>query len=175
MLPQITIGPEIIQAIQIVLAVLIAYFLAFSLSLVIWTYQDMKSRSRSGFAIFFAVLLVLGFNLPGLLLYVLLRPLVTLAQQYEQALEEEAILQDLEKRSACPNCKRAVQADFLICPYCRTQLKRPCRRCGQPLLALWKACPYCTAPVAIEPVESAPVALETSQETSSSSAQQAFP
>ena len=169
------IGPEIIQAIQFVLTVLATYFVAFTISLLIWTYQDIKGRSRSVFIQLFSVLLVLGLNLPGLLLYRLLRPSENLAQQYQRALEEEAMLQDLEQRLACPSCKRGIKSDFLICPYCRTQLKRPCPRCGQPLGALWKSCPYCTTPVAVETVETPKVALEATAESGNITAQEAIP
>lgn len=147
-LPEFTIPPEVVQAVQLATAFLIAYFIAFSVSLGVWTYQDIKSRSRDTGTHIFAVLLVLVLNLPGLVLYLILRPSETLAQQYARSLEEEAILQDLEKESACPNCKREIQEDFIICPYCTTQLKHPCPSCGQPLQALWRACPYCTVPVA---------------------------
>ena len=70
--------------------------------------------------------MVVIFNLPGLFLYWLLRPSETLATAYDRALEEEAIMQDLEERSACPGCKQPVQADFQICPNCSTKLKRQC-------------------------------------------------
>lgn len=174
MFPQLTIGPEVIAALQIALAVLGAYFVAFSLGLVVWTYQDIRGRSRSGPVHFLAALLVLALNLPGLLLYVLLRPPETLSQQYQRALEEEAILQDLEERLACPTCKRGIKEDFLICPYCRTQLKRACPRCGQALHALWKACPYCTVTVVPEPATT-PSAIEPAPEMANLAAREALP
>jgi RNA polymerase subunit RPABC4/transcription elongation factor Spt4 len=59
-------------------------------------------------------------------------------------LEEEALLQELEEQGICPSCKRYITADFVICPYCRTQLKEPCIKCGRPLSFNWLACPYCT-------------------------------
>jgi predicted amidophosphoribosyltransferase len=40
-----------------------------------------------------------------------------------------------------------VQADFLICPVCTSQLKHPCLQCHKPLEPLWQACPYCATPV----------------------------
>ena len=147
--PEISIGPEVLLVIQVVLAFLAAYLLALWFSLVIWTFMDIRSRSRDFFAHVFAALLVLALGLPGLLLYLILRPQETLAEQYRRSLEEEAILEDLEKQLACPTCKRAVQSDFRICPYCQTKLKQACQRCGQPLNAQWKACPYCATPVAV--------------------------
>lgn len=104
------------------------------------------------------MVLVVLFNLPGLLLYMLLRPQETLAERYERSLEEEAILHELDQRKlACPNCKRATQEDFLICPHCRIPLKRACPGCGRALNMAWRACPYCTAPVAGEEAPLQPV------------------
>lgn len=159
-----SISPEILQAIQIILTLLVLYYVIFTIGLAIWAYQDIRRRTRHWPVHLLATVLVLVFNLPGLLLYMLVRPPETLSQQYEQALEEAVILQDLGKQLACPRCKRGVQEDFLICPYCRTQLKRPCGQCGQPLSALWHACPYCTTPIALEPPEAAPPALSPASE-----------
>ena len=157
--PEISIGPEVLLVIQVVLAFLAAYLLALWFSLVIWTFMDIRSRSRDFFAHVFAALLVLVLGLPGLLLYLILRPQETLAEQYRRSLEEEAILEDLEKQLACPTCKRAVQSDFRICPYCQTQLKQACQQCGQPLNAQWKACPYCATPVAVETPRAQPLGV----------------
>jgi hypothetical protein len=92
-----------------------------------------------------AVLLVLVFNILGLVIYLILRPRETLAESYARSLEEEALLQELEEQGICPSCKRYITAEFVICPYCRTQLKEPCIKCGRPLSFNWLACPYCTA------------------------------
>lgn len=119
------------------------YFLAFLLSLVIWTFRDIRSRSRDIFVQLLATLLVLVFNLPGLLLYFILRPQESLAEAYQRSLEEEALLQDIEERDSCPACKRPIEPDYLFCPYCHTQLKKACSHCGRLLHLGWELCPYC--------------------------------
>lgn len=142
-MPQITLGAEVVVALQLVVALLGAYLMAFWLSLMVWTYRDIRSRSQDVFTHLFAGALVLIFNIPGLLLYLLLRPPDTLAQAYERSLEDEALLQELDQQLACPSCRRRVQPDFLVCPSCRTQLKEPCPHCQRALKLGWKACPYC--------------------------------
>jgi RNA polymerase subunit RPABC4/transcription elongation factor Spt4 len=92
-----------------------------------------------------AVLVVLAFNFAGLLLYLIVRPRETLAEAYERSLEEEALLQELEDQRACPSCKRRVQEDFIMCPYCQFQLKEACAQCEKPLSHNWAICPYCGA------------------------------
>jgi len=118
------------------------YFLAFLLSLVIWTFRDIRSRSRDIFVQLLATLLVLVFNLPGLLLYFILRPQEGLAEAYQRSLEEEALLQDIEERDSCPACKRPIEPDYLFCPHCHTQLKKACPNCGRLLHLAWELCPY---------------------------------
>lgn len=143
-MPQFVLGEEFLLATQLLVAFIGAYFIAFWLGLVVWTFNDIRARSRDVVAYFLAISLVLVFNLPGLLLYVLLRPRETLAERYERTLEEEAIMQELDQHKlACPSCKRPVQDDFLLCPHCRTQLKQSCLRCAKALNLSWRACPYC--------------------------------
>jgi hypothetical protein len=90
-----------------------------------------------------ATLLVAVFNVPGVLVYLMLRPRETLAEAYERSLEEEYLFQDIEDAEICRACKRRVQPDFLFCPHCRTRLRRECEGCGQPVSLRWVACPYC--------------------------------
>ncbi len=113
------------------------------LTLVYWTYRDIRRRSRDPIVQMVAVLVVLVFFLPGHWVYLILRPRQTLTELYERSLEEEALLQELEDQKACPTCKRRVHDEFLICPSCRTRLKEPCRSCAKPLSYAWVACPYC--------------------------------
>jgi RNA polymerase subunit RPABC4/transcription elongation factor Spt4 len=134
---------SLIPYLEIAIALLGAYFVAFWVGLILWTFQDVRRRSRDILVQFMALLLVLVFNLPGLLLYYLLRPAETLDDAYERSLEEEAILQGLEERNACPGCKQTIQPDYLLCPNCSTKLKRQCASCGRLLNLKWTICPYC--------------------------------
>jgi len=120
-----------------------AYVLVLWIGIIAWTYRDIHERTRDTAFQIVAVLLVLVFNIPGWIIYMILRPSETLVEAYARSLEEEALLQELEEQGICPSCKRYVSADFVICPHCRTQLKQPCTNCGRPLNFNWVACPYC--------------------------------
>ena len=120
-----------------------AYVLVLWLGVIAWTYRDIHERTRDTAFQIVAVLLVLVFNIPGWIIYMILRPSETLAEAYARSLEEEALLQELEEQAICPSCKRYVSAEFVICPHCRTQLKEPCANCGRPLSFNWVVCPYC--------------------------------
>ncbi|MEJ2734601.1 MAG: zinc ribbon domain-containing protein [Anaerolineae bacterium] len=139
-----------IQPFLIMFAALFAAFLtAVWVSVVIWTFRDIRSRSRDIFAQILATLMVLIFfplfPFPGLILYLLLRPRETLSEVYERSLEEEALLQGIEERLACPGCNRRIEEGYMICPTCHTRLKKSCPACGRLLHLRWNICPFCGA------------------------------
>lgn len=126
------------------------------LALGIWAYRDMRSRSRAVSSALLVLVLVLLLPLAGLLVYLLLRPRETLVEAYDRALEQEALLQQIEEPLSCPGCARRVIESWIVCPDCRTQLRQPCPNCGRPLDLRWTICPYCT----YELVAADPAALE---------------
>jgi RNA polymerase subunit RPABC4/transcription elongation factor Spt4 len=134
---------DLTDLILLPIAFLGATVAAFWMSMVIWTFRDIRSRTRDLPTQFLATLLVAVLNVPGLLIYLILRPRETLAEAYERALEEELILQTLEEIEQCPACGRRVKAEFIVCPYCHTRLKQRCPRCQRPLRLEWTLCPYC--------------------------------
>ena len=85
-------------------------------------------------------------NLPGVLVYLILRPARTLEEEYQQTLEEEALLQSIEDQSVCPGCERHTQEDWLVCPTCQTKLRKRCHSCGRLMELPWNICPYCGTP-----------------------------
>ncbi|MBI3363158.1 MAG: zinc ribbon domain-containing protein [Chloroflexi bacterium] len=127
-------------------ALLGAFGAALWLSLVIWTYRDMRARSRDALAQILAALVVALLFLPGFVVYLILRPPETLAEAYQRSLEEEALLQGIEEKPLCPGCGRATQPDWMLCPNCHTRLRRPCSKCGRPLELQWNLCPHCGTP-----------------------------
>lgn len=122
-----------------------AYVIALWLTAIIWTARDIRSRSHDPVTQFVAVSMVLALNLPGWVLYRVLRPPLTLAQLYERQLEEETLLRDLGHDLACPRCNAPVEDEFVACPHCTTSLNQPCAQCGKALSFAWRACPWCAS------------------------------
>ncbi len=120
-----------------------AVIAAIWLGLILWTWRDMRQRSRDPLAQVAASLMVAVLGLFGVIIYVLLRPQETLTEAYERSLEEEALLQNIETRPVCPGCGRVVKDAWQVCPYCHTKLKKPCVHCGELLELPWNLCPYC--------------------------------
>jgi hypothetical protein len=154
-MPEITIPSFVITGLQVILAFIGAFVVALWLSMIVWTFRDARRRSRDIFAILLATLMVAIFGPLGLLLYVLLRPPVTLDELYERSLEEEALLQDLEERPRCPGCSRQVKDTWIICPDCHTTLQNVCSQCQNTLHLAWTICPYCATPTEAHPADQA--------------------
>jgi len=129
-MPEIQIPNIAIVILQILLAFSAAFLIALWVSMVIWTFRDVRSRSRDVFAILLATLMVVVFGLLGLLLYLLLRPKETLAEVYERSLEEEALLQDLEERVVCPGCRRKIDDEWQVCPNCHPSSRKRASTAG---------------------------------------------
>lgn len=124
-------------------SVLGALLAAVWISLVVWTFRDMRARSRDPFAQLLAAVVVAILPGAGLLVYLILRPPETLAEAYERALEEEALLQEIEERPSCPGCSRTVDSRWILCPHCHTRLRKVCPDCESLMELQWNLCPFC--------------------------------
>ena len=127
----------------ILLGVAGGLLLALWLALVVWAARDIRARSRSTAPAVLTVLVVLLLPVVGLVIYLLLRPRETLAQAYDRALEQEALLQQIEEKPVCPTCARPTEMTWFLCPTCHTHLRQPCPVCRSPLELHWDICPYC--------------------------------
>ena len=123
-----------------------AFLAALWLSLMVWTYRDIKNRVKDPLVRILAVLVVAVLFLPGIVVYLILRPPRTLEDEYQHMLEEEALLQAIEERSACPGCGRHTKDDWVVCPNCYTKLMKPCHSCNRLMKLPWSLCPYCGTP-----------------------------
>lgn len=113
------------------------------ISLVVWTYRDIRTRSKDRLAQILSALLVLLLNLPGLLIYLILRPAETQDEKYQRSLEEEALLVHIESKASCPGCGSVIDTNWQICPHCHTRLKKTCDNCGRLMELPWQLCPFC--------------------------------
>jgi len=122
-----------------------AFLAALWLSLVIWTYRDVRQRARDPLARILAVLVTAVLFLPGIVIYLILRPSRTLEDDYQQTLEEEALLQSIEESALCPGCSRRIKDNWIVCPNCHTKLRKNCHKCAKLMELPWNICPFCGA------------------------------
>ncbi|MBX3016090.1 MAG: zinc ribbon domain-containing protein [Caldilineaceae bacterium] len=134
---------SIATVVGVVVAVLGAFLFAFWIAMGIWTFNDIRARSRDWLAILLACVLVLIFPIVGLILYLMIRPKHTLAEVYDRALEEEALLREIEETLACATCGVPVKEVWVYCPTCHQQLQHACVNCKQLVRNEWEICVYC--------------------------------
>jgi hypothetical protein len=79
-----------------------AFVAALWIALVIWTYRDIRARARDPLVQTLATLLVAVLSLPGILVYLILRPSKTLEEDYQKTLEEEALAPGSRRLTALP-------------------------------------------------------------------------
>jgi len=120
-----------------------AFLAALWISLVVWTYRDIRGRARDPLVQVLSALLVAVLSIPGVLVYLILRPPRTIEEEYQRTLEEETLLQSLEDQALCPGCERRVREDWQVCPHCQTRLKKPCHQCNRLMELPWNICPFC--------------------------------
>jgi len=125
----------------------LAFLAALWLSLILWTYRDISSRKRNPVTRILAVIIVALLFVPGIIIYLILRPPHTMEEEYQHVLEEEALVQSIEDPQVCPGCGRHIQATWMVCPNCHTRLMKACQECHQLLELGWNLCPYCGTPV----------------------------
>jgi RNA polymerase subunit RPABC4/transcription elongation factor Spt4 len=123
-----------------------AFFVALWVSLIVWTYRDVRARGKDPLMRFLAVLIVAVLFLPGIVIYLIIRPAQTLEEEYQHTLEEEALLRSIEEARTCPGCGRHTRDDWLVCPHCQTKQKKPCHHCSYLMDLAWNICPHCGTP-----------------------------
>lgn len=131
------------RIVQFSIALIGAFTVALWFALVIWTYRDAVSRSRNAVMQVFSTLIVVLFFIPGVVIYLLLRPKETLEEKQQRWIEEEYLAQELDDVAVCPSCSHHVREEWIFCPVCRFQLRRPCHSCGRLVESTWEVCAFC--------------------------------
>jgi predicted RNA-binding Zn-ribbon protein involved in translation (DUF1610 family) len=142
-----TVDPRTLSNLIMLLAAWGAAFLvALWVSLIFWTYRDIRTRTRDKLIRILSIIIVALLFLPGIVIYLILRPAYTVEEEYQHTLEEEALLQSIEDIPVCPGCGRKIQDTWMVCPNCHTRLKKTCHNCRKLMELSWNLCPYCGTP-----------------------------
>ena len=76
-------------------------------------------------------------------IYKIVRPHEKIGEVWERNLAEEALLAEVESIHHCPTCERRIDDEWIICPNCRTRLKRVCPNCSRLVGMDWSLCAWC--------------------------------
>ena len=110
---------------------------------IVWVVRDAYVRGATWY-IWGIVALV---PIVGIIAYCLMRPPMLQIDKDEQELEVALKQRQLQKYGECATCGYPVEAEYVICPNCHTQLKNLCTHCNHALDPAWTICPYCATPV----------------------------
>ena len=133
--------------VQLGLRAIAIYVVILWLAAAYWAFRDMQLRTANPILPYFAASLVIIFTpvfFPfAVVAYRIVRPQEKIGEVYERTLAEEALLAEVEAVRSCPTCARRVDAEWIICPTCRTRLNRVCPNCSRLVGLDWTLCAWC--------------------------------
>lgn len=128
---------------QTAVTVIVVFLVILYVLSIIWVIRDAYQRTDKW--VMWGIIALIP--LLGLLAYCMLRPPLYKIDQEEQALEIEMKKRELLKYGECAACGYPIEADFVLCPHCHTQLKNLCPTCHHALEPEWSICPYCATQI----------------------------
>jgi RNA polymerase subunit RPABC4/transcription elongation factor Spt4 len=140
----------IARVLQFGLAISIAFTVALWFALAVWAYRDISARTENPLAQIAATLVVILGFVPGLLIYLLLRPRETLEAAYQRSVEEDYLAQEIAAYPICPGCRRGLRDEYVFCPHCGMELRRHCVSCGRLVDINWRVCAFCGEPQSLD-------------------------
>jgi hypothetical protein len=134
-------------AVQLGLKAIGIYIVIVWLAAAFWAFRDMQLRSANPIVPYLSAAFVIGFTpvlfVFAVLIYKIIRPQERLGEAYERGLAEEALLAEIDAIEHCATCGRKVNEEWILCPTCRTRLKRVCPHCSRLVGFEWSLCAWC--------------------------------
>ena len=123
------------------------YLVIIWLATAYWAFRDMQQRSDNAILPYIAaagiILFTPIFFIFAVWVYKIVRPHEKIGEVWERNLAEEALLAEVESIHHCPTCERRIDDEWIICPNCRTRLKRVCPNCSRLVGMDWSLCAWC--------------------------------
>jgi hypothetical protein len=110
---------------------------------VIWVANDIHRRTTDLALRWLSIGVAAFLFVPGIILYLALRPGETLDDRAERRWEMDFLAQQAYSAPACTACGRRLREDFVRCPYCAATLGESCTACSRFNAFSWVVCPYC--------------------------------
>jgi len=133
--------------VQFTAQVIAIYIVVIWLAAAYWAFRDMQLRTENPILPYLTAAFIIVFSpiafLAAIIVYRIIRPQEKIGDVYERNLAEEALLAEVEAVSSCPACLRRVNDEWIICPSCRTRLKRVCPNCSRLVGLDWSLCAWC--------------------------------
>ncbi len=123
------------------------YLIILWLASAYWAFRDMQQRSDNAILPYIAAAGIIVFTpiffIFAVWIYKIVRPHEKIGEVWERNLAEEALLAEVESIHHCPTCERRIDDEWIICPNCRTRLKRVCPNCSRLVGMDWSLCAWC--------------------------------
>lgn len=123
------------------------YLVILWLATAYWAFRDMQQRSDNAILPYLAAAGIILFTpilfIFAVWIYKLVRPHERIGEVWERNLAEEALLAEVESIHHCPTCEKRIDDEWIICPTCRTRLKRVCPNCSRLVGMDWSLCAWC--------------------------------
>ena len=115
----------------------------FWLVIIGWVWVDSSERtSKKGLKIVY-ILLVIFFNIFGLIIYLIIRPSETIEEIYWEDLERRYLKYETSELGDCPRCGSQLYPGYVFCTNCGYRLKVKCPQCGVLIDKDHVFCEYC--------------------------------
>jgi RNA polymerase subunit RPABC4/transcription elongation factor Spt4 len=133
--------------VQLGLKAIGVYIVIVWLAAAFWAFRDMQLRTANPILPYVAAAFIVGFTpvlfVFAVLVYKIIRPQERLGEAYERGLAEEALIAEIDAIEHCATCGRKVHDEWILCPTCRTRLKRVCPNCNRLVGFEWSLCAWC--------------------------------
>lgn len=110
---------------------------------ILWVWSDSGERTSNMWFRIAMVLFVAPFNIPGLIIYFLVRPSQTIEQVYWAEQERKYLIYETSDIDDCPKCGEQIMPGYNVCPRCAYEVKIQCEGCEVMIDRNFKYCPYC--------------------------------
>lgn len=121
----------------------IVALIVFWLVIIGWVWVDSSERtSKKGLKIGY-ILLVIFFNIFGLIIYLIIRPSETIEEIYWEDLERRYLKYETSELGDCPKCGSQLYPGYVFCTNCGYRLKVKCPQCGVLIDKDHVFCEYC--------------------------------
>lgn len=114
------------------------------IGVVIFVSKDSERRYKNERLRVFATILAIALYIPGLIIYLVIRPAKTLHEELSTKLLEDAV----HDAGQCTVCKTSNSDKHRFCTRCGQALLKACPECGEGVRHHWAHCPHCQSRLA---------------------------
>lgn len=123
--------------------ILLFSLVIFWLVVVGWVWADSGERTTKRSLRILYILIVFILNIPGLIIYLIIRPSETIEQIYWGDLERRYLKFETSELGDCPSCCTQLYPGYEHCPNCGFEIKKKCPSCQMLVSRDSKYCVYC--------------------------------